>query len=234
MKELHNNFITKNLFITTVILISIFFLNSCSLGTSASSTNLKTEVPTNSLTQSPALTLDLSSSTLEPSQIIVPSPTDTSEPTKTELPTVTPTELIVAATLESSPSPTTQLCENKAEFVKNLSLAENSKLKPGELIAKVWRIKNSGTCTWTTGYLLVFVSGNSFSSPESIALPNTVAPGESVDLRVNVNSPLTYGMYSGTWMLQDESGNKFGVGEQADQPLLIAIEVVAPQLPGCI
>ena len=233
MKELGKPFFTKYLLITTVVLISIFFLHSCALGTSESSTNLDSEVTAIPPTQLPTLILDLSS-TAESAAIIVQSPTDTSEPTKIELPTVTPTELIVTATLESSPSPTTQLCENKAEFVKNLSLAENSKLKPGELIAKVWRIKNSGTCTWTTGYLLVFVSGNSFSSPESIALPNMVAPGESVDLRVNVNSPLTYGMYSGTWMLQDESGNKFGVGEQADQPLLIAIEVVAPQLPGCI
>jgi len=180
------------------------------------------------------LTLDLSSNTPEPAPIIVQSPTDIPESTKTDFPTATPTERYVTATTESSPSPTTQLCENKAEFVNSLSLAENSKLKPGELVAKVWRIKNSGTCTWTTGYSLVFVSGNSFSSPEMIALPNSVAPGESVDLRVNVSSPQTYGKYSGTWMLQDEFGDKFGVGEQADQPLLIAIEVIAPQLPGCI
>ena len=223
----------KNSFITTALLILIFLLSSCSQAPSGLFTTTETEVASNSPTRPSVQILDLSAYTPEPKPEVTQAPTDTPEPTKTALPTATPTEQMAKVTSVDPSKPTIQLCENKAELVRNLSLSENTALHPGELTAKVWRVKNSGTCTWTTSYSLVLVSGDPLSSPKVISLTDPVAPGESIDLRVNVSSPQTYGAFSGSWMLQDENDNKFGIGEQADQPLLIAIQVVAPDLPSC-
>jgi len=35
---------------------------------------------------------------------------------------------------------------------------------------KIWRLKNTGTCSWTPSYSLVFSGGDSMSGPSTVAL----------------------------------------------------------------
>ena len=161
----------------------------------------------------------------------------------THLPTSTttripPTETTVQKVSQITPTITTEqttptiilkdteiVCDNNAEVIKILNLANYTQLKTGEPFAKIWRIKNTGTCTWTINYQLFFADGSQMSSPNEIALHHEVLPGESIDLRVNGYAPLVPDQYFSEWFFRDELGNIFGIGDTAEEPLDIIIIV---------
>lgn len=152
--------------------------------------------------------------------------------TSTEIPTLpTETSATVNAPISSTASPTTisdtptPECLNQAEFVKNLNLGDYTQLKTGEAFAKVWRIKNIGTCTWTADYKLIFLNGMLMNSPDHVFIPHAVLPGETVDLRVGGVAPIIPDEYESDWIFQDEKGNVFGIGDNAEEPLAIRIIV---------
>ena len=123
------------------------------------------------------------------SQVVVP--TDTSAPTGTPQPAT------------ATPKP----C-NKAEFVSE-TVEDGSKFDVGENFTKTWRLRNVGTCTWNTNYKLIFSSGDKMSGPSSKNLPQSVAPGEMVDISVDLKAPNTEGTYKGVWQIQDDQGQTF-------------------------
>jgi hypothetical protein len=86
-------------------------------------------------------------------------------------------------------------------------------------------LKNVGTCTWTTAYSLVFVSGEKMGGPDAVLLPQTVVPGQSVDIGVNLTAPSIAGSYRGYWELKNSSGKLFGIGTNADKPFWVDIRV---------
>lgn len=155
-----------------------------------------------------------------PGEAPKPLDTATAEPTATHTPEPTPTPLPVVISTTAASG-----CTNLAEFVKHLTVSDFTELKPVKPFAKMWQVKNVGTCTWTTAYKLVFVSGNPMSGPNEIPLPHDVLPGETVDLRVNLVSPDSSNRYENSWMFQDENGNFFGVGRNHDQPLMVRINI---------
>jgi hypothetical protein len=67
---------------------------------------------------------------------------------------------------------------------------DNAALDAGQSFAKIWRIKNTGTCVWSTGYTLAFYSGEQMSGQPSIPLVSVVQPGDTIDLRVDLVAPL--------------------------------------------
>jgi hypothetical protein len=152
-------------------------------------------------------------------------PEPTPLPTMAPLPSPKPTSEASA----SEPGLPTPACVNLAEFVKSLSVSDNSAFKPEQSFAKIWQIKNTGTCTWTTGYSLVYASGEAMSSPALIPLPNAVSPGETIDLRLNLIAPVTPKTYTGNWYLQDQSGAVFGLGPDGTQP--IALTIIVKPIP---
>jgi hypothetical protein len=161
----------------------------------------------------PSPTLGLSNNPQAPSATLPPAE---SSPQPTATYTTAP--IVVINTTASG-------CTNKAEFIKSLSVNLNTVIKAGEFFTKVWLIKNVGTCTWTTKYSLVFVSGEPMQSPPSLPLPEMVKPDETVDLRITLVAPMNPNQYSGQWMLKDEAGNLFGIGDLANQPLIVQIVV---------
>jgi hypothetical protein len=91
-------------------------------------------------------------------------------------------------------------------------------------------LKNTGTCTWTPAYSLVFIDGNNLGAPQPQSLPGDVAPGETVDLSIDLKAPVTQGIHRGNWKLRSSSGIVFGVG--GGGPFYVQI-VVGPTLtPG--
>jgi hypothetical protein len=104
-------------------------------------------------------------------------------------------------------------------------------LSPGQSFEKTWRLRNSGTCTWSQDYELIFVSGNSLGGPASVPLPRSVAPGETVDLAVALTAPTANGTYEGRWLLRDEKGASFGVGNSADRTFWVRVAVGATPTP---
>jgi hypothetical protein len=106
-----------------------------------------------------------------------------------------------------------------------VSVPDDTKFTAGASFTKTWRLRNNGTCTWTTGYALVFVKGDSMSGVKVDLLPESVAPGETVDISIDLVAPSEKGTYKGFYMLQDTSGHRFGVGASASSSIWVQIRV---------
>jgi len=129
------------------------------------------------------------------------------------LPTSTPgfpTVTLAVATSRppATSAPPTQSC-NIADFVDDVTIPDGTVLKPDESFTKTWRLKNIGTCSWTTSYAIVFSSGDSLGGPATQSLTGNVNPGQSVDIPVNLKAPGTPGSYRGYWKLRNGSGVTF-------------------------
>jgi len=143
----------------------------------------------------------------------------------TSIATSTPTQ--VQAT--STPSPTATLppatiCD-KADFVLDVTVPDNTTFLPNQTFTKTWRMRNAGTCTWDSSYSLVFISGDQMGGAPSSPLSGTVAPGGSIDISAYLTAPAATGTYQGFWMLRNASGGFFGIGSNGTTPFWVKINV---------
>jgi hypothetical protein len=143
-------------------------------------------------------------------------------PNITPLPTYTPFPTATPSSLTATPVPVP--C-NDASFLEDVTIPDGTTFPPGKQFLKVWRLKNVGSCTWTTDYDLVFVGGNRLGAPRAVPLAETVEPGQSVNLGVYMLAPQTAGTYRGFWMLRNAKGERFGVGDTADDSFWVEIQV---------
>ncbi len=99
-----------------------------------------------------------------------------------------------------------------AQFIADVTVPDGTSFSPGAAFTKTWRIKNVSSCTWTTAYSMIFVSGDPMGAPASVSFPASVAPGATVDLSVNLTAPSAAGHYRGYFKLKDDTALVFGVG----------------------
>ena len=111
-----------------------------------------------------------------------------------------------------------------AEFVADVTYPDGSTIGRGNVFTKIWR-KNVGTCTWTTSYDLVYVSGEKFGATNTVSLPVSVEPGKTVDLSIQLTAPNQNGRYRGYWKLRNASGGQFGFGNIAEANIYVDINV---------
>jgi hypothetical protein len=102
-------------------------------------------------------------------------------------------------------------CSDQAAFVSDITVPDYAKMAPGASFDKTWRLKNVGTCTWSTSYTFYFSKGDQMNAPKSTNLPKSVKPGETVDLKITLKSPSTAGTYQGNFMLKNAQGQTFGI-----------------------
>jgi hypothetical protein len=121
------------------------------------------------------------------------------------------------------PTSTVQTCD-QALFIQDVTVPDGSKFGPGQVFTKTWRLKNIGTCTWSSSYALVFTHGDALGAPPSVNLPGTVEPNQTVDLAVEMKAPAALGKYTGWWKLRN------GAGVQFEMPFYVLIEVIASTL----
>ncbi len=133
---------------------------------------------------------------------------------------------------ELPPTPTETpepACTNQAQFVRDVTVPDGTRVDPGESFTKTWRLSNSGTCTWTTDYALVHSAGYSLLGQNVIVLPTEVEPGDLFDISVNMKAPMIEGSYEGFWKLRNEKGGFFGIGDSGDLAIWVSIEVRQPE-----
>lgn len=161
-----------------------------------------------------AQTQNAPTATLQPTATQIP-PTATQTPTatvtNTPLPTFTPRPTFTPLPTSTPLAPVVVVGCNQATFVSDISIPDGTILPPSSKFTKTWRLKNSGTCTWSTKYSLVFYSGEKMGG-STLNMPANVAPGQTVDLAVDLTTPGTNGKYRSSWILQNASGESFGVG----------------------
>lgn len=150
-------------------------------------------------------------------------------PIQTGVPTYAPPSPVPSSTQPvASQAPST--CD-AAKFVKDISVPDNTQFDPGTPFTKTWRLRNTGTCTWSAGYSIFFTSGDKMGAPDSVPIPAPVYPGNSVDVSVSMTSPGSAGTYRGDWKLRNASGGVFGIGDQ-NKSFWVQIQVVSAQAAG--
>ena len=151
----------------------------------------------------------------EPDELLPP--TDTPEPSPpTETPT--PTETIPEG------------CIDRAVYIADVTIPDDTVLPPSADFDKTWRIRNDGTCTWTSSYALVFRSGDAMGAASVIPLTGVVPPGSSVDTTVDMTAPVSEGTYQGFWDMRNGDGVvfRFGAGGTYSIYTRIIVQEEAP------
>ena len=147
---------------------------------------------------------------------------DQLEATATPPPGTSPT-LPSAAT--QTPTPTQGVCD-QAGFEKDVTIPDNTVLEAGQEFTKTWRLRNDGVCSWNSNYAIVFDRGEAMNGPASAPLTNgTVAPGETVDISVDLIAPEDPGTYQGSWKLRNPAEQTFGLGESREKDFWVKIQV---------
>ena len=124
----------------------------------------------------------------------------------------TPLTDTVEATPTTTPIPVADSgqCINNATFVADITIPNGALVNPSESFTKIWRIRNSGTCPWRSGYQMVFAGGSRMDGDDRIPIGREVAPGEEYDFAVALTAPAAPGRYQGQWIPADANGNLFG------------------------
>ena len=152
-----------------------------------------------------------------------PTVTPLSSQVGTSIPVITPTAQGDSGPVETV-DPGAQ-CDRGA-FVEDITIPDGTAFEPGDPFIKTWRIRNNGSCTWTTEYTVVFDSGDAMGGPASFPLSSSsVPPGAEVDVSVNLIAPEEPGSYRGDWKIRNPAGQVFGLGSQGDASFWVVINV---------
>jgi hypothetical protein len=147
----------------------------------------------------------------------------TSEPTTQEL--------IATDTPQPEPTDTgnsNDLPNDSAKFVDDITFPDDSVLTADTIFVKTWRLKNTGTTTWTTSYAVVFLEGDAMGAPAASPLSVSVAPDEEIDISVTLKAPTAAKSYQGFFKLRNSAGVLFGLGTKADKSFWVKIKVGTP------
>jgi hypothetical protein len=159
-------------------------------------------------------------------------PTETMVPSPTMADMASGTTSSVSVSTTSTPpvdsAPPSAICDLAAAGNPiDVTIPDDTEIGPGDEFTKVWRLVNAGTCSWTQDYSIAVFSGESMNAPKSIQLPFTVAPGEVIDISIDMIAPMNAGTYQGNWKLLNASGEWFGIGPSGGAAFWVRI--VVPQ-----
>jgi hypothetical protein len=188
------------------------------------------------------------SATMAPSPTVSNTPTPAITDTFTIIPTVPlngptatlPGGLTPINSTPTGPTPTTDpnslltrtlvgKCP-AAFFVGDVGpIRDNSEVKAGKTFTKTWDVRNIGLCSWNRSYQLYFFGTGQqhMNGPNAVNFPEIVPPNKDTFLSVTLIAPDSLGVHTGTWYLKDDQGNRFGVGPDGNEPLIVRIKVVA-------
>jgi len=206
---------SAKLFLSLVSVLTVFSLTAC-FGTPAQPTIDYQALINTSVAQTEAAK--------GPGTGVVPTtaptlalPTATLQITNTLLPTFTPIKTLV---------PTAIPCYSMG-FVKDITIKDGTEVATGVTFDKTWRLQNTGSCSWTTAFLLRFDSGDQMDAPKYTNLPKNVSPGGLVDVSVTMTAPTTLGTYQGNFKMKASDGTIFGAGA-GGVPIFVKIVVTGP------
>ena len=139
-------------------------------------------------------------------------PTPTPTPNQTATPAITfsvPTGSPAATNTTTASGGQATACYGLA-FVQDVTIPDGTKMTPGQKFTKTWRVSNTGTCAWESGFVWNIVGGESMGGV-SVTLNQTVEPGRQYEFSVPMVAPTDKtGELEGDWRLSDTNGNFFG------------------------
>ncbi len=99
-------------------------------------------------------------------------------------------------------------CQDAAQYISDDG-TDGTTYAPNTPITKTWTVKNTGSCTWDSSYLVSYISGDTMTQQPGywIVQPGeTVAPDQTVNISIGMTSPGENGNYKSYWGLQKENG----------------------------
>ncbi|MBO3742154.1 NBR1-Ig-like domain-containing protein [Actinoplanes flavus] len=94
-----------------------------------------------------------------------------------------------------------------SRFEGDITYPDGTLVPPNSSFTKVWRLRNTGTVVWANRFL-ARANEQPCEAPALVPIPQT-APGETVDISVEVRTPGTAGPCKIFWKMADEQGRTF-------------------------
>lgn len=158
-------------------------------------------------------------------------------PTDTPTPTSTVTPLVISTLANVTPFGTsfvaaipTAACYSMS-YVSDVSIPDNTVMTAGQTFTKTWKIKNSGTCAWDTGFKFAFTGGDAMSGA-TYTLPQSVPANTEIDVSVNMTAPSTTGTIRGNWRMSTATGQFFG--DEVFLVIIVGGGTATPSAPSAI
>ncbi|MEW6240734.1 MAG: CAP domain-containing protein [Chloroflexota bacterium] len=137
-------------------------------------------------------------------------------------PTTAPEDEPTKAPATSAPIVNPAGCTDTAAFVADVTVPDNTNFDPGETFNKVWRVENTGTCTWTEEYTMVFASGEQMGAPDSVPLEAT-KPGETLDIAVDMTAPGEDAVFRADFELHNPDGETMPIDQNTVLWVIITV-----------
>lgn len=158
-----------------------------------------------------------------PTQTSPPTPGEPSPPASTQAPAATHTMALTPLLTNTSLAETSAVlptatstpvlpqpansadCTNSASFVADVTVPDNSNVTGGTVFTKTWRVRNTGTCIWGSGYTLTHYSDEDMGAPASVPL-NVTQPGEEIDISLDLRAANSVGTHRGNFVIKNPAG----------------------------
>lgn len=184
--------------IASILIIGILVALLFSCGTNPESQTNSADLDINAARTEAVSTF---ASSLTETLVAIPS----ASPTLTIEPTFTPEE--GTATLESTP--TANPCYNLF-YIEDVTIPDNTQMKPGEVFTKTWLVQNTGGCAWRAGFTFQHVGGDAMRG-NTVILTEAIQTGSKREISVQLVVPNDQnGLIQSAWRMADENGNFFG------------------------
>jgi Ig-like domain-containing protein len=126
-----------------------------------------------------------------------------------------------APTAIPTAAPTTAACTDAATFVSDVTIPDGTVVPSNTAFTKTWKLKNSGSCTWDSRYLVSYIWGTGTTmiqqpSYSIIQQGQAIAPGQTVNVSVALTSPVQNGNHAAYWGLKRENASLMPVAGGAN------------------
>jgi hypothetical protein len=115
--------------------------------------------------------------------------------------------------LANNPTPAGPQCLDSA-FITDVTYPDGAEVKAGKPFEKVWQVQNTGTCTWDDGFTAVQFTGDNFGDKaktwELTQKSDFTAPGDTLDIKIDMVAPGVPGEFTGCWRMKSDTGYFFG------------------------
>ncbi len=113
-------------------------------------------------------------------------------------------------------------CTLNVQFIADVTVPDGTAIPLQSSFTKIWRVRNTGTCTWDSSYKLIFGSGNQLGGPASVPV-GIAKPNEVIDISVPLQAPSSgSGEISAEWRFAAPNNVIFG------NALTVVIALPAP------
>lgn len=143
----------------------------------------------------------------------IPQTQPTTQPPETSAAQTTPQTTNPATTqpvaqVTNALGTTVALCDSLS-YVADVTVPDDTSMSPGQDFLKTWKVKNSGSCPWGSGYKLVYAGYADKMSGQFQPLTGVIQPGQEVEISVQFTAPDAADQYLSAWQMSNPAGVTF-------------------------